>query len=534
MPFIKSEPDEFGNNPNQYMQNQNYGNNQTDFFRSPDQGSIDPSALSMSNGNFNMQYGFGSQGMSSSFNMGHSGFDDNELMDSLGVDEFGPGQPMMDGFSGMQSHNQPRGMAVQTSNVYSNTPDGPPIQSPYLGQPDYNHFRSLSSIPQHMSPSQHPQYMSNKRPSMQAPRKSSDTRSPMTPRTAALSGLHIGTPETGSLSNGRPIRTPSTQSRHNKSLSAQYGSSAGSYGSHPLESPLSSPSNALHHHGIGEALSSKHASLPAKVENGSHPTSAETVEAKKRRRRASHNAVERRRRDNINERIQDLSHLVPQHRLDDDRVKKQLASTGPMSPTMGPTSMSPPNANSAATSLLAGPQGRRATSTTGNITMGLPIEEREKGPNKGDILNGAVSWTRDLMWALNEKYAEQEQLAAYITQLGGQWPFAVTEDEKRMRSEVIDAIANNGAETFGYTRTDGTGLRVPKFTNLDGGKITGNSSLSPGSNFEMSPGIGSGGSGTNSSNGGRQQPQFWGSGTGHMGMSFKEEDEDDEVLMEMS
>ncbi|SLM38658.1 glcd gamma, partial [Lasallia pustulata] len=128
--------------------------------------------------------------------------------------------------------------------------------------------------------------------------------------------------------------------------------------------------------------------------------------------------------------------------------------------------MSPPNANNTATSLLAGTSGRRAASTAGHITIGLPVEDREKGPNKGDILNGAVSWTRDLMWALQQKYAQEDELAQYITSLGGQWPFAVTEDEKRMRTEVLDAIEKNGVETFSYTRTDGTGLRVPKHTTL--------------------------------------------------------------------
>lgn len=37
---------------------------------------------------------------------------------------------------------------------------------------------------------------------------------------------------------------------------------------------------------------------------------------KRRRRRESHNAVERRRRDNINDRIQDLSILVPEIQSD--------------------------------------------------------------------------------------------------------------------------------------------------------------------------------------------------------------------------
>ncbi|RMD41149.1 hypothetical protein DV735_g3981, partial [Chaetothyriales sp. CBS 134920] len=481
-PLIKSEPDELVSNPNRYMHSQQaFGQSQQHFqsgFSDHDGGSIDPSALSMANGNFGMQYGFGSQAMSSSFNMGNSAYDDNELLESLAV--------------------------------YSNTPDGPPIQSPYLGQVDYSHFRTLSSLPQHMSPSQLATFPA-KRQSSQTQRKSCDQRSPMTPRTAAMASLHIGTPETGTLSAGRPIRTPSSHGRHQKTLSGQYGSSAGSWGSHGRESPLSSLGNPLQHAGIEATMGAKHASLPAK--------------AKKRRRRASHNAVERRRRDNINERIQDLSHLVPQHRLDDDKVKKQLASAGPLSPTMAPAGLSPPKATDAATSLLAGASGRRAASTAGNITLGLPLEEREKGPNKGDILNGAVSWMRDLMWALQQKYAQEEELAQYIASIGGSWPFGVTDDEKRMRTEVVDAIEKNGIDTFSYSRTDGSGLRVPKHTTLNGERLTtNNSSLSPQSNFELSPGFHSGGSGANSSNGPGPTTTYWHS-AGHGGISFKEEDE---------
>lgn len=521
MPFIKSEPDEFGTDPNRFMQNQNFtnGNFDSNYFNDQQGGSIDPSALSMSNGNYNnMQYGFGSQNMSSSFNMGTSGFDDSELMESLD-----PSQ--MDDFNHLPptNHHSRTGHAMPANShgqVFSSTPDGAPIQSPYLGQPDYNHFRNLNSLPQHLSPLQTPQYMSGKRPSMQSHRKSSDQRSPMTPRTAAMQGLHIGTPESGSLADGRPVRTESMQNRHMKTMSGQYDSTPGSLHSY-LDSPLSSPGGkSMHHPGIGETIGA--ASLPTKVENGHNTSAQESLEAKKRRRRASHNAVERRRRDNINERIQDLSHLVPMHRLEDDKVKKSLTTVGPLSPSMGATSISPPNA---ATSLLAGASGRRAASTAGNITIGLPVEDREKGPNKGDILNGAVSWTRDLMWALHQKFMQEEELAQLITQLGGQWPFQLTDDEKRMRSEVMDAMEKNGIETFSYSRTDGTGLRVPKHTTLNGDKLQhSGSSMSPQSNFELSPGFHSGGSGANSGSNGPGQPQYWHS-AGHGGISFKEEDE---------
>ena len=45
---------------------------------------------------------------------------------------------------------------------------------------------------------------------------------------------------------------------------------------------------------------------------------------KRRRRRESHNAVERRRRDNINEKISELATLIPEHL--DPAVKVWLES----------------------------------------------------------------------------------------------------------------------------------------------------------------------------------------------------------------
>ncbi|KAK4943852.1 hypothetical protein LTR10_016568 [Elasticomyces elasticus] len=517
MPFIKSEPDDFGNNPNRFMSASTYGNAQNfgTHFNTQDGGSIDPSELSMQNNNFGgMPYNFGGNNMSSSFSMGNSGYDDSELLESLDFSNNGPG--MLDDFTTLpQQNNNNRNSGAVSMNQQNR------MSNMYSSTFDYNQFRPMNSLPQHMSPLQGSQFA--KRPSIQsAHRKSSDQqRTPMTPRTAAMAGLHIGTPEGANVTNGRPIRAPNLQNRHAKTLSGQYDSTPGSLHSF-LDSPLSSPGTGLHHAGISETIGSgQHASLPAKVENGM--TNAENAEAKKRRRRASHNAVERRRRDNINERIQDLSHLVPQHRLDDDKVKKQLQTNTPLSPSMGATSMSPPNANSTNTSLLAIAAGRRAASTAGNITIGLPIEEKEKGPNKGDILNGSVSWTRDLMWALHLKYQQEDELAQYITSLGGTWPFQITDDEKRMRSEVMEAIEKNDVTSFTYTRTDGSGLRVPRHTNLAGDRVQ-NPSLSPQSNFELSPGFHSGGSGTQSGSNGQGQPQYWHS-AGHGGISFKEEDE---------
>lgn len=510
--FIKNDPDEPNGSATKFMMSHTgYMPNQ---FGAPNEG-VDPNDLSMQ-GNF-MPYSFSNQqNMSSSFNFGNSGIDTDELLD---LEISGPNGMQRDNVNFMQEQSSAPGISMshpgQMQHMYSNTPDGAPVQSPFVhGNFNYDHFRGMPAQ-QNANSSFDQNYLSAKtRPSVQAiERTSSDARSPMTPKTPALGGLTLGTPESGSFPT-QPIRTSGLAHRHQKTLSNQWDGTPGSAHSY-VESPISSPGHPSHHTGISEILKSgKHASLPAKVDahlpGGGHDM--ESQEAKRRRRRASHNLVERRRRDNINERIQDLSHLVPQHRLEDDKVRKQLVNSTAM-PGTGAGS-------NPATSLLAGGNGRRATA--GNITMGLPIEEKEKGPNKGDILNGAVSWTRDLMWALHVKLQQEAELAELIGSLGGTWPFEQTEEEKRMRSEILESLERNDPSSFGYTRGPGSGLRVPKHTNMAGDPV-GPGALSPQS---LSPSFNSGGS----SNSGPNQAQYWNS-SGHAGMSFKEEDE---YAMEMS
>lgn len=515
IPYIKHEADDNMGHQSYPMGGQGYGGNQNTFGNQMNQ-SIDP--LDLEGGNYGMQYSFGSQqNLNSGFKMGKSVISDDELLDLLSdpsaqTNDFGRQGQNNDPF-GDQRH--PSGISMshqgQMTNVYSSTPEGPPIQSPFLNSFDYSHFRSSNGMASHMSQSNPhfaPQF--GKRASVQSiERRTSEHRSPLTPRTPAIGGLHINTPESGGFAS-HPIRTTNSQERSRKTQSGQWDVTPSSLHSF-IDSPISSPGHPSHHSNINEIIrSGKNASLPTKVENGQV---SESIESKKKRRRASHNAVERRRRDNINDRIQDLSHLVPQHRLEDDKVRKQLVNHTPMSPSLGATGISPPNA---ATSLLAGAAGRRAASTAGNITLGLPIEEKEKGPNKGDILNGSVSWTRDLMWALYNKYMQEDALQELWRQNNNEdWPFEISENDKRMRSELVDAMEKNDVSSFEYTRSNGTGLRVPRHTNIAGEPLP--AGLSPQS---MSPPFQSGGSGTNS---GSQQPQYW-ENRSH-GMSFKEEDE---------
>ncbi|KAJ5660090.1 hypothetical protein N7507_006541 [Penicillium longicatenatum] len=500
--FIKHESDDHSNPFMMSHSGYSMGNQ----FGNPNE-AVDPSDLSMQQGGF-MPYSYGSQqNMSSSFNFGNSGIDTDELLD---LEISAPNGHQRNDMNYMQDQST-GGIAMshqsQMSHLYSNTPDNAPMASPFVQNSfNYEQFRMNQQNP-HMHAGSFDQNHAKSRPGLQSmDRAPSDTRSPMTPKTPALGSLNLGTPESGSFP-GQPIRTGGLQPRHQKTLSNQWDGTPTSAQSY-VDSPISSPPQH-HHAGISEILKSgKHASLPAKVDNHM-PGSAqdlESQEAKRRRRRASHNLVERRRRDNINERIQDLSHLVPQHRLEDDKVRKQLVNNSALS-------MAGAGGN-AATSLLAGGNGRRAT--PGNITMGLPIEEKEKGPNKGDILNGAVSWMRDLMWALNVKYQQEAELAEMISSLGGTWPFEPTEEEKRMRSEILDALENNDPTSFSYTRGPGSGLRVPKHTNLAGDAMPGGDGLTP---PNLSPSYHSGAS---SNNGG--QAQYW-STSGHAGMSFKEEDE---------
>lgn len=491
-PFIKEEVDDMSfnshrfnnNNSNSsFEMNQQYAN--TQFSSGHDNvGTMNPSELNMNSSMMGNQYG------SASYMQGGAGIADDELADSLGA-----GFDQQHGFSsgfGQSSSNQHDFYHSHNNNhasmnqVYSNTPDDLPIQSPFVHPSGFD-FNQYQSGPSRMG-------FANSMPSrqrMSIGRTGSENRIPMSPKTP---GIHVlGTPDSGNFAS-QPIMT--SMHRPQKSVSGQWEGTPGSAHSW-IDSPTASPhSSSMHHQQISEVLHSKHASLPNKVDIG------QTQDAKKRRRRESHNLVERRRRDNINERIHDLSRLVPQHRLEDEKIRKHINNNGPMSPTLGATGMSPPQA----TSLLAGGSGRRAA---GNITQGLPIEEKDKGPNKGDILNGAVSWTRDLMWMLHKKIQECDEMAARLQQATGEeWSSEQTEDERRMKTEIMDALEKNVPGSFRYSRGPGSGLRVPKHTNLAGEPLNG---LSPQS---LSPGMQSTGSGSGSG-----QQQYWNN------QSLKEEDE---------
>lgn len=526
------------------------------FGSNPNGGSIDPNDLAMGggyspgfnnnnnahNGNGN-NYNSNAGNQTNGFSSGSAVFGDDELLDGLASpsDNTMPGQDP--GFLNMgfsqgpyQSHRN-SGLQIDPSQIngYSNTPDGDPIQSPYAA--GFNtHFRQMqnshslgTSIHSPLSYSGSPltagdvnadgtnqNFLDAKqraRLSQQMQRKASSTRTPMTPKSNTIHGMSIGSQDSPNF-GPQAIRTGGD---HDKSPSGHWVNTPGGSIPASYNSGFSSPMQQGMMP-INEVMMKGGTSMPAKLGVTNNPVSSQ--EMKRKRRRESHNLVERRRRDNINERIQDLSRLVPAHRLEDEKVRKLIQNGTPLSPTL--TGLSTP---SQATSGLAGPGARRAASTsTGNITTGLPIEDKDKGPNKGDILNGAVSWTQDLMWLLHLKLQQQEELNNLITDMGGQVPFELTEDEKRMQSELMEALTKNETGAFSYSRTAGSGLRVPQHTDYRGDSLTHG-----GGNLD-SLGITPEGSGGLAGDLG-DVGQFWhdpdDNGSGHASLNFKEEDEYD-------
>lgn len=523
-PFIKTEPDDFGPFDNNTFMS--YGNGQQQHpFNSNNSNQMNINPATLSNGS-NMSQSF--VNMTSSFNMGNAAIADDELLDlELNHGQQPSNNNHVDFNQGMQSFFPPQPSNQQVA--FSHTPDAP-IHSPLNGASNMAGFRQFGG---HSMPQQIGAYRTHMQ---RLDRKVSDSRSPATPNTPAMSHMQIGD----------EFSHPGIQQiRHQRQQSSVGGGGAG-WESTPSghswndNSPFPSPSGRPVHTQISEVLKNNNSSsnndaqhhkvassLPTKMEGGSAAPvpGLQTQEAKRRRRRESHNLVERRRRDNINERIQDLGGLVPQHRLEDEKVRKHLQTNAPLSPSISnATGMSPP----AATSLLAGSQGRRAAGS-GSITQGLPIEDKDKGPNKGDILNGSVAWTRDLMWYTHMNLQREQELKELVTSLGGVWPFEQSEEERRMHSEICEILnkhAPHGGFT-GYSRAHGSGLRVPGFTNVAGENVNGGETH-PTSGFSntnysqqqqaTSPGFQSGGSGMSSGQMAHQQ-QFWSGG------DFKEEDE---------
>lgn len=470
IPAIKEEPSDFNFDTGSYLSppSFNMSHNQFGSWHGMN-GHVNPSDLNM--GSQSLQPTFGSsQNLSSNFIAGSALIGDDELLDLVNNDigghhniqqsnqqqnTFQQGQDYSSSlFNDMQNSYQQNAFPI-----YSSTPEGAPIQSPFMHSFNYGQWASVqpqrsSFALQRTSSNAMPNGsydIKMSRPSLGvAERASSVSRSPMTPRTPAIAGLNLGTSDPISLV-GQPIRTNSSNHGHQKSTSAQWEGTPGSALSY-METPMSSPGPLMN----PQVTGLMQGSLPKKSEQGSSKVGS-SLEAKRQKRRESHNAVERRRRNNINDRIQELSRLVPQHRLDDDTLRKAIGNGSSLASGMTGSGLTPP---------------RRGA---GGVSQVLPIDDKDKGPAKGDVLNGAVSWTRDLMWFLRVKLEQEAALMETIEALGGQVPYHITDAEQRMRTEFLESLKRNDSNSFDYTRFDGSGLWVPGHTDQSGQRMAGNS-----------------------------------------------------------
>ena len=124
---------------------------------------------------------------------------------------------------------------------------------------------------------------------------------------------------------------------------------------------------------------------------------------KRRKRRESHNAVERRRRDNINDRIQELSILVP------DSIDIGGGGGGGGSSTGGTRT---PMEDSVAYSATA----NRATSSSNNSSANANTNATNANANKGIILKKTTEYIRRLQSHNQDLVGRIQELEAKLAQ----------------------------------------------------------------------------------------------------------------------
>lgn len=122
------------------------------------------------------------------------------------------------------------------------------------------------------------------------------------------------------------------------------------------------------------------------------------MKEKRQKRRESHNAVERRRRDNINEKIQELASIIPDE------------------------FMTPPHALTASSPLGASPSTHHAPDGT--------VKH-----NKGVILRKSVDYIRSLQDVVKESQRRARRLEEEVKRLGGD-PTLIDQEESRRESMV--------------------------------------------------------------------------------------------------
>ncbi|EJD43413.1 HLH-domain-containing protein [Auricularia subglabra TFB-10046 SS5] len=156
---------------------------------------------------------------------------------------------------------------------------------------------------------------------------------------------------------------------------------------------------------------------------------AQLASEKRRRRRESHNAVERRRRDNINEKISELATLIPEIMLD-------------------PTAGSTPSVGQALFAVSNGSGGSPGAGDEDGDDGG-----KDAGPmkaNKGMILKKSVEYIRYLQQLVTAQANRNSELESQLTQYrNGQTP-APGSGQSQSAEEMQMLLASPGVMATMY------------------------------------------------------------------------------------
>ncbi|KAJ5325123.1 uncharacterized protein N7506_008225 [Penicillium brevicompactum] len=290
---------------------------------------------------------------------------------------------------------------------------------------------------------------------------SSDTKDPLTANISTLRPSNLSYSRSGSVS-GHIMQGEGLRYSHHNSLSKDIFGSKRPYGDLPKLSLYHQP------HPASNSVSAnfdKNTSASAELQTHSSKDTKglESIEAKRQRRRPTHNLVERRRCDNIKERVQDLYNLIPRRRLEEEVVRQQCIKHG---------SLCLPRAGTGDKAIISLPaHGTDRCATPRNITEDLLIKEKQRRPNNGQILSGTVSWISDLMGTLYVKYQQEAELAQMIDKLGSTWPFEPAEEDERMRSEILGASDKIDSIVRAHSRGPSNSLCMLTYADITGDQI---------------------------------------------------------------
>lgn len=166
---------------------------------------------------------------------------------------------------------------------------------------------------------------------------------------------------------------------------------------------------------------------------------------KRRKRRESHNAVERRRRDNINDRITELASLLPECLLDQVNNGNDDAPGSPGTPMSAMLSPAP--------SMIPLPVLGTSPATTGLSASAAAAAAAAAKPNKGIILSKSVEYIRYLQQLLQlhtQRNSELERVVAELRHDRGSSGTSGSESEQSPGSARLAAVvgSNIGDPSF--------------------------------------------------------------------------------------